>query len=453
MGSDTAVMWESQPLECWGKLKELRRKFVTEMWTAKDRGELLMMGGTGPLHAMPAGLGKFHFFGGLGPNFGRIMDDLPLLSKCMDTSEQMGYGPDTCSTLRCTLGSMFLGEFDINRRTGERLKADFLLENQVCQAQGKTAQLWHEYTGVPNFLIEMPPNMERIDYLLSQLEESIEFMQRVTGREYHDEWLIEAVENEWEIRVLWARLSECQKAIPAPVKQKNLFSFNTIMWRGGRHRQESLDFMRMALAEVEDRVARKIAGFPAERSRLFHEAAATWYKSPVLSYPERYGAVFMGSHQIFAGQGAFAVAEDGTWTVAPTIKELGLEIKDRQSALRALATLYLKYSPGTEGILCLEHRVDARAMLAQEYHVDGVVINNDRGCRGTSVGNMESVLALKRVGIPVISYEGNVTNPRELDANEYIRRMDSFLESLGLKPLDDAPAADDETDEGGGSGH
>ncbi len=37
MGSDTAVKWESQPLECWGKLKELRRQFVTEMWTAKDR--------------------------------------------------------------------------------------------------------------------------------------------------------------------------------------------------------------------------------------------------------------------------------------------------------------------------------------------------------------------------------------------------------------------------------
>ncbi|MDP6782363.1 MAG: hypothetical protein QGG56_02150, partial [Dehalococcoidia bacterium] len=65
-----AVAWETKPLECWGKLRELRRQFVTEMWTAKERGDLLMMGGTGPLHALPAGLGKFHFFGGLGPNFG-----------------------------------------------------------------------------------------------------------------------------------------------------------------------------------------------------------------------------------------------------------------------------------------------------------------------------------------------------------------------------------------------
>ena len=447
-----AVVWESKPLECWGKLKELRRRFITEMWTAKDRGELLMMGGTGPLHALPAGLGKFHFFGGLGPNFGRIMEDLPLLTKCMDTSEQMGYGPDTCSTLRCTLGSMFLGEFDLNRRTGERLKADFLLENQVCQAQGKTAQLWHEYTGVPNFLIEMPPDMGRADYMVDQMEEAIDWMQKATGREYHDEWLIEAVKNEWDTRVLWARLCEYQKAVPAPLKQKNLFSFNTIIWRGGRHRRETVEFLRLALDEVQDRVANHIAAFPAERCRLFHEAAATWYKSPVLSYPERYGALFIGSHQIFAGTGAFAVAEDGTWTVAPTLQELGWELKDRTSALRALATLYLQYSPGTAGILCLEHRVEGRARLAQDYHVDGVVINNDRGCRGTSVGNMESVLALKRAGIPVIAYEGNVTNPRELDANEYIRRVDSFLESLGLKPLDEAAADADDTDEGG-SGH
>jgi benzoyl-CoA reductase subunit B len=445
-------MWESRPLECWGKLRELRRKFVTEMWTAKDRGELLMMGGTGPLHAMPAGLGKFHFFGGLGPNFGRIMDDLPLLTRCIETSEQKGYGADTCSTLRCTLGSMFLGEFDLNQRTGERLKADFLLENQVCQAQGKTAQLWHEYTGVPNFLIEMPPTMERADYLVSQLEEAIEFMQQTTGREYHDEWLIEAVKNEWGVRVLWARLCEYQKAIPAPLKQKNLFSFTTVLWRGGRHRSESVDFLRLALDEVQDRVAHQIAAFPGERSRLFHEAAATWYKSPVLSYPERYGAVFIGSHGTFSAQGAYDVAEDGTWTVAPTLKESGLELKDRQSALRALATLYLQYSPGTAGILCLEHRVQDRTRLALDYKVDGVVMNNDRGCRGTSVGNMESVLALKQAGIPVICYEGNVTNPRELDTNEYIRRLDSFLESLGLKPLYEG-TAEDEADEGGGSGH
>ncbi|MDP6100399.1 MAG: 2-hydroxyacyl-CoA dehydratase family protein [Dehalococcoidia bacterium] len=447
-----AVAWETKPLECWGKLRELRRQFVTEMWTAKERGDLLMMGGTGPLHALPAGLGKFHFFGGLGPNFGRIMDDFPLLTKCIELSEQMGYGPDTCSTLRCTLGSMFLGEFDLNPRTGERLKADFLLENQVCQAQGKTAQLWHEYTGVPNFLIEMPPDMQRADYMISQMDEAIEFMQKSTGLEYNDEWLIEAVQNEWEVRVLWAELSMLQKATPAPLKQKNLFSFNTILWRGGRHRSESVDFLRLALAEVQDRVANKIAGFPNEKCRLFHEAAATWYKSPVLSYPERYGAVFIGSHQIFAGQGAFAIEDDGTWTVAPRLKDIDLKVKDRASALKALALLYLQYSPGTAGLLCLENRVEGRAKLAGDYQVNGVVINNDRGCRGTSVGNMESILALKKVGIPVISYEGNVTNPRELDANEYMRRLDSFLESLGLSPLY-GESTNDTDDEGGGSGH
>ena len=159
--------------------------------------------------------------------------------------------------------------------------------------------------------------------------------------------------------------------------------------------------------------------------------------------------MFIGSHQIFAAQGAYVVNEDGSWTVAPTLKELGWQLRTREDALRALATLYLKYSPGTVGIMCLEHRVYHRARLARDYRVDGVVINNDRGCRGTSVGNMESVLALKREGIPAITYEGNVTNPRELDAMEYMRRMDAFLESLGLRPLSDAV----EDDEGGGSAH
>ena len=446
-----ATIYPSKPLDCWPRLMEMRRKFARDMWSAKERGELQIIGGTGPLNALPVGLGEFHYFGGLGPNFGRIMEDKALLVRCIETAEQAGFGSDTCSTLRATLGSMFLGVFDLSR-SGERIKADFALDMQVCQAQGKTNQLWGEHYGVPCFTIEVPPFPRQIDYLVDQMREAIEWMEKVTGRTYQDERLIAGVKNEWQCRVLWARLCMLQKAIPAPLDQVMLFSLNTVTWRGGRHRKEVVDLYQEVLAETEDRVKQGIAARPYESCRLMHEGAATWYKSGVLRYPRKYGATFMGSHQVFTANGAYITREDNSLEVGPTLQELGRELNTREEALRALAELYLRYAPGVVGILCLDSRVNLRVKVYQDWHADAVVFNLDRGCRGTTVGNTETGLLCQKLGIPYMYYEGNVTNPRELNEVEYMARMDSLMESLGLRPMEEKLPEEPEI-EAGGTGH
>jgi hypothetical protein len=49
---------------------------------------------------------------------------------------------------------------------------------------------------------------------------------------------------------------------------------------------------------------------------------------------------------------------------------------------------------------------------------------------------MESIVALKQAGIPVTSYQGACANPSELDQGEIVSRIDAFMESLGLEPLE-----------------
>lgn len=427
--------WESRPIECWPRLRELRRQFVEEMWTAKERGDLLLMGGTGPMHCLPAGLGTYHFFGGLGPNFGRIAADIPLLARCMEAAEQAGYGPDCCSTLRACLGAMFVGQFDVSPR-GERVQPDFQLDMQNCQAQGKTGQLWNEYYGVPNFYVEMPPTIRQADYLIGQMEEAIEWMQQVSGRSYQDELFIAAVKNEWECRLLYAQICELQKAIPAPLDQRQLWGINTLRARGGRHRPEVVAFLRVILDEVRNRVENHIAALGTERCRLMHEGVGTWYRSPVFAYPRDYGAVFIGSHQTYAGQGTWRMREDGSLELGPTIEELNLPCNTREEALHALAVHWLEYAPGVRCMNYLDCRVQERVKAAEDWHADAVVLTNDRGCRGVSVGNMETSLALKERGVPVMTYEGSSTDPSLFNQPEYMARMDAFMESLGLRRLE-----------------
>lgn len=425
-------LYESRPLQCWDKLRELRRRQVRDLWQAQDKGELLIMGVLGFLTALPAGFGDYRSFG-LGPNFGRIMEDPEQASKVLAAAEAKGYDLDTCPTLRSSLGALFTGVFDVSP-SGQRVKPDLLVEARICQPQGKFAQLWSEYYGVPTFIVELPPSPDHQRYLVAQMNDAIEWMGKVTGRTYDDEKLLVAVENEWESRVLWARMCMFQKAIPAPLDQLMMFSFEATFWRG-RHQPDSLELMRLAHDEVAYRAANGIAALPTERCRLLHEGVATWYKSQVLRYPRRYGAVYIGSQQLFGDWGAYAVAEDGTLTPVPTLKEMGRSLRSRQEALEALSELYLAYGGHT---VCtdMEKRIKIRLGVARDWRPHGVVFNMERGCKGTTSTHMETAWELKNRGIPCMLYDGSSCNPKEFNEGEYLSRFDALMESLGLKPLE-----------------
>jgi benzoyl-CoA reductase subunit B len=266
------------------------------------------------------------------------------------------------------------------------------------------------------------------------MSDAIEWMEKVTGRTYNDELLITAVENEWESRVLWGRMCMHQKAIPAPLDQLMMFSLEATFWRG-RHQEDALELMRMVHDEVAYRAANGVAALATERCRLLHEGVATWYKSQVLRYPRRYGAVYIGSQQLFGDWGAYEMAEDGTLTPISTLREMGRTINSRQEALEALAEVYLAYSGHT---MCtdMEKRLKIRLAIARDWKADGVVFNMERGCKGTTSTHTEAAWQLKERGTPCMPYDGSSCNPKEFNEGEYIARFDALMESMGLKPLE-----------------
>jgi benzoyl-CoA reductase subunit B len=46
---------------------------------------------------------------------------------------------------------------------------------------------------------------------------------------------------------------------------------------------------------------------------------------------------------------------------------------------------------------------------------------------------MENRMALADAGIPVLTYEGNMGDSREVDMVQTLERIDAFMESLGQK--------------------
>ena len=420
-------------MDCWGKAKELRAAHYRDVWEAKEKGKLIISGGESSFLALPAGLGDYEYLGG--EPYGATVGNMPDLAvEYMGATAAKGYPREMCAYCRIYLGSMFLNRSPF----GEFVKPDFCLPWHCCDSHAKWYQVLTDYYSIPLFAIDFPLAYSderfesRMQYLLSQFYDAIEWMEKTTGREYDDEKLIEAVRNDVKSTVLWARICELNKAIPAPLDIKSMFSLYVIMALE-RHKKRAVEFYQLLFDEVKDRVQNKIAAVSNEKCRMLHDSVPPWYFLNLFRYAQSYGVAFVMSPYVALG-GAFERGEDGSWQAMETLEEQGIELKTREDALRFLAEAYLKkplFSTFFGG-----PRGEDLIRMGDQWHSQGVVLHFSRGCEGLSLGQMEAKLALKERGIPCVSYEGNHADPRDFDESRALNNLETFFQSIGLSRLE-----------------
>jgi len=137
----------------------------------------------------------------------------------------------------------------------------------------------------------------------------------------------------------------------------------------------------------------------------------------------------VGSLYTFGLIGMFEVKEDGSWGPRATPQEKGIEIKDRDQALRVMADWNLS-KPEWQHFYSPHLKTEMMLRIAKEWQLDGVMLHYNRGCEGLSVGIAENRLGLIDAGYPVMTFEGNMGDEREFDLTKTMTRVDSFMETL-----------------------
>ena len=125
---------------------------------------------------------------------------------------------------------------------------------------------------------------------------------------------------------------------------------------------------------------------------------------------------------------------DGTLVPLKTPKERGLTLSSRQGALEAYADFRLR-NWGWRMFQSLDERLNITKQIIEQWKVDALISHLNKGCEGTSIGQMETRLDLLKSNIPVMTFEGNMADTREFDLETTLSRIDIFLESLGMKKL------------------
>lgn len=430
----TATRYPTKRIDCWGQMKEIRRRHFRHTWEAREKGEVVILGVFEWFLCLFSGLGDFAN-PSYGPYYTVLMRNPDQLVKTMEFTESLGFTKDVCSSMRCHLGQLYSG-LTTKSPLGGTMVPDFIFQPAICHSVVKTGQLASEYLGIPYFDLEFPfkdsPQTRR--YLVAQMEEAIEWMGKVTGRRYDDEKFLHALECEWECMVLWARICELNKAVPAPLDMRMMWSLRLPIVTS-RHRLMAVDFYRTLHDEVKERVRQGISANGRETARLTYEGGPPFYAVNIFREPEPYGAVFVGGEAAFVTMAAWDMNEaDGSWKPALTPAERGIEVRTRQQGMDSLAELYLKYYPMLRW-LGLQNKPLEHVRRAQDWGAQGVVFHLDRGCRALSAGMEEAKLAVQRAGFPTVMYESSMCDPRDLDREKVRDLLESFFESLGLSRL------------------
>lgn len=430
--------YPTEQLKCWNKAKEIRENYYKNYALAHDKGGLRWAGGAWSLGAIPAGLGDDVYPITGEPYGASIAFNKEFSIRCMEAAESKGYARDLCSYMRSYWGSIILNEYAFG---GPFPKPDFMWQDHICCSHAKWYQVASELEGgVPVFCIDAaagPYNEvteNRINYLVNQMHDGIAWLEKTTGRKYSDEKLIEAVHNECDATSTWAEICALNKAVPAPLEEKSMYALyvlGTLM----KHSKIVADFYRELLDEVKDRVKRGIAAVPNERCRVMSDTQPPWGFLKIFRYMEKFGCVSIGSLYTFGLIGVWEVKPDGTWGPRTTPRQKGLKIENRDQALRILADWNLS-KPEWQHFYSPQLKSEMMIRIAKEWKLNGILLHYNRGCEGLSLGIAENRLALQKAGYPVMTFEGNMGDEREFDESRTTARIDSFMETLGLKKLE-----------------
>ena len=426
--------YPSEPLKLWKKAKELREQYYLNYARAKDNGGLRWSGSAWALDALPAGLGEDVYSLTGEPYAAAVSHDRKFAKECMDAAESYGFARDLCSYMRIYWGGMHLDKYLFG---GKFPKPDFIFQSQICCSHSK----WYQHVAVaeqvPQFYVDVGvgPYKDltdaRLDYVVGQLNEGIEFLEKSTGRKFNDELFIKAVKNEMRSTSRWADICALNKVKPAPLDEKTMYSLYVLATLS-KSSQWCADFYDELYEEVKDRVARGIAAVPNESVRMMSDTQPPWSFLKIFRYLETFGAVSIGSLYTFALEGIWETKPDGSWGGRTLPWNKGIAINDRQTALRLYADWNLS-KPQWQHFYDPRIKTEMMLRIVKEWQVDGVMLHLNRGCEGLSLGIMENRMGIAKAGVPIMTYEGNMGDEREFDEVRTQARVDAFMEQLGQR--------------------
>jgi len=326
----------------------------------------------------------------------------------------LGYSPEICSYLTADIGAYLQGFTPLTRAYGiESIpKPDVLVfnTNQCRDVQDWFAWYAREFNapliGVHTHRGVGEVTEAHISSIARQMEAMIEPLEEISGRKFDIDELRRVVALSRECSELWKKVLDTAANIPSPL---TFFDGTTLMGPAvvGRGTQEAVDFYKILLAELEERVRNGEGAVEGERYRLYWEGMPIWGRLRAHS-------------ELFASLGACVLASTycNSWIFS------ALDPEDPfNSMARAYTELFIVRSDDVK-----EQYI--KDMLAF-FKCDGIVYHNARTCPNNTNSKYGMPQRLeKETGIPALIIDGDLNDLRCLSDEQTNTNVEAFIEQL-----------------------
>jgi benzoyl-CoA reductase/2-hydroxyglutaryl-CoA dehydratase subunit BcrC/BadD/HgdB len=426
-------------LKVWGSFKNYQNTcYRNYLYASKG---LRVIGSTwSPLSPLK-GLGNDIFLMGGEPHCASKAGTLPEEAReDIVGAEIGGLGFHSCSYLKLFIGEILrdkVGITDGTIKEGYPIP-DLIWTTHLCSQHSKWYQeVSRRLGGIPMYAIDMvgggaaEKDVKIVNYVSDQIEAGIDWLERVTGRDFSDELFVKAVRNEIKVLVLWGNICALNMHSPAPLDERRLIALfpPAIV---DRTTDESVKLYESLLKEVQEMVKTGQSVTPDQRYRIVYFGIAHTYGHPEMARILRdAGAEIVASVYTFGTCGNFRGIVNGKWTWEPIdphwVDEL--DLSTRRKAIMELVKIVLGW-PTWQGVRSYWAIEEMAKAMVREYKADGLLLAPSRGCE-TDFRN--GYIALQRIfkkEIPTVEYDTDQVDVRKMDLPGAKRKTELLVQLM-----------------------
>lgn len=323
-----------------------------------------------------------------------------------DTAERAGMAADVCSPHRAATGLALLG------RT---LPPKAVVHTATtCDQTIKLYEILADIHKVPSFLIDTPYGARPSDmaYAKENVRELIAFLEQQFSTKLNPAKLREALEISHQAYAYWEKICELRKSVPCPTGGREAVKDTTILLVAAG-RQESVDYYKARYQELKDKVDRKEGIIPEEKYRLAWLYVLPFFDLKMADWlQDTYKAVIVLD------------------TFGINNPEITLDPEDpitflAKKPLKRRFT-YWSFAPSKEA-----EAVEGLAQMCREFKADAAVLLSHWSCQQwCGMTQMLRDRITKDVGIPFLTVNGDLLDPRVVSSEDMRSNLTEFFTSV-----------------------
>ena len=349
-------------------------------------------------------------------NHGAMLGASKTADKYIPTAVAHGYSPEICSYLTSDIGAFLQNETPLQKSGFKSVpKPDILVYNtNQCHEVGDWFMYYAKHFNVPVlgvntplWISELTPSI--INSVANQFKDLVLELEKVSEQKFDLEKFRETVRLSHDGCVLWRKVLETAMHKPSPINffDSAIHMGPIVVMRGTQY---AVDYYKILLAELQERIKNNIGAVPSEKLRIYWDGMPLWYKLSSMA-------------KLFASLDTCIVASTycNSWIFDD------LDPKDTfQSSALAYCKLFIVRSD--------EEKQKVLEKLMVDFSIDGIIYHDAKTCSRNSNNRFGLPNRLNsKNNIPYLEINGDLCDSRCYSEEQSIIAIETFIEQLSTR--------------------